>query len=70
MRRPGDQIIEDGADPVAVLRAAIAEGRARLAGTTDLAGHAVQRVDIHLPRQPPADAPPLPPGHPVIHSEA
>ncbi|HSZ06648.1 MAG TPA: hypothetical protein VK778_15785 [Solirubrobacteraceae bacterium] len=67
---PHDQIIEDGADPVSALRAAISEGRARMAGTRQLDGRTVQRIDIHLPQQLPADAPPLPPGHPVIHSEA
>ncbi len=29
-----------------------------------------QRIDIYLPQQLPADAPPLPPGHPAIHAEA
>jgi hypothetical protein len=67
---PHDQIIENGADPVDALRAAIAEGRARVAGTTQFDGRTVQRIDIYLPRQLPADAPPLPPGHPVIHAEA
>jgi hypothetical protein len=67
---PHDQIIENGTDPVGVLRAAIAEGRARVAGSTQLDGRTVQRIDIHLPQQRPADAPPLPPGHPVIHAEA
>jgi hypothetical protein len=67
---PHDQIIENGADPVGALRGAIAEGRARVAGTTQLDGRTVQRIDIHLPQQLPADAPPLPPGHPVIHAEA
>ncbi len=67
---PHDQIIENGADPAGVLRAAITEGRARVAGTTQLSGRTVQRIDISLPQQPPADAPPLPPGHPVIHADA
>jgi hypothetical protein len=67
---PHDQIIENGADPVAALRAALTEGRARVAGTTRLSGHTVQRIDISLPQHPPADAPPLPPGHPVIHADA
>jgi hypothetical protein len=67
---PHDQIIENGADPVDVLRSAILEGRARVTGTTRVAGRTVQRIDIHLPQQLPADAPPLPPGHPVFHAEA
>jgi hypothetical protein len=62
---PHDQIIENGADPVAALRAAITEGRARVAGTTQLSGRTVQRIDISLPQQPPADAPPLPPTSPM-----
>ncbi len=67
---PHDQIIENGADPVSALRTAIAEGRARVAGTARLDGRTVRRIDISLPQQPPADAPPLPAGHPVIHAEA
>ena len=67
---PHDQIIENGADPVGVLRAAITEGRAHVAGTTQLSGRSVQRIDMYLPQQPPADAPPLPRGHPVIHADA
>lgn len=67
---PHDQIIENGADPVGVLRAAITEGWAHVAGTTQLSGRSVKRIDISLPQQPPADAPPLPPGHPVIHADA
>jgi hypothetical protein len=67
---PHDGTIENGADPVSALRAAITEGRARAAGTTRLDNRAVQRIDISLPQQPPADAPPLPPSHPVIHAEA
>jgi hypothetical protein len=67
---PHDQVIENGADPVGALRAAIIEGRARVAGTTQLSGRTVQRIDISLPQQPPADAPPLPPGRPVIHADA
>ncbi|MGH2902673.1 MAG: hypothetical protein ACRDK7_03660 [Solirubrobacteraceae bacterium] len=67
---PHDQSIEDGADPVAVLRAAIAEGRAHDAGATTLAGRPVRRIDIELPQGPPADAPPLPPDHPTFHPEA
>jgi hypothetical protein len=67
---PHDQIVEDGADPVAVLRAAIAEGRARVAGSAQFDGRTVQRIDIRLPQHLPADAPPLPPGHPPIHAQA
>lgn len=67
---PHDQIIENGADPVSALRAAITEGRAHVAGTMQLNGRTVQRIDISLPQQPPADAPPLPPGHPVVPAEA
>jgi hypothetical protein len=67
---PHDQTIEDGADPVAVLRAAIAAGRAHEAGTATLDGRTLRRIDIELPRELPADAPPLPAGHPVFHSEA
>jgi hypothetical protein len=67
---PHDQIIENGADPVSALRAAIAEGRARAAGISRLDGRTVQRIDIHLPQQLPADAPPLPRGHPAIRGEA
>ncbi len=65
---PHDQIVEDGADPVGVLRGAIAEHRARLAGTTKLGGRTVQRIVIFLPPRLPAAAPPLPPGAPVVHS--
>jgi hypothetical protein len=43
---------------------------ARVAGTTQLNGRTVQRIDIYLPQQLPADAPLLPPGHPAIHAEA
>jgi hypothetical protein len=67
---PHDEIIEDGADPVSALRAAITEGRARVAGTARLDGRVVQRIDLVLPQQLPADAPPLPPDHPMIHTEA
>jgi hypothetical protein len=67
---PHDQIIENGADPVGALRAAIAEGRARVAGTTQLDGRTVQRIDFRLAQRLPAGAPPLPPGHPVGHAEA
>jgi hypothetical protein len=67
---PHDQIIENGADPVGALRSAIAEGRARLAGKTRLAGHTVQRIDFLLAQQLPAGAPPLPSGHRVVHAEA
>ncbi len=67
---PHDQIIENGSDPVSVLRAAIAEGRAHAAGASQLSGHSVLRIDLDLPHGPPADAPPLPANHPVFHSEA
>lgn len=67
---PHDMALENGADPVSALRQAIAEGRARLAGTTQLDGRSVQRIDIHLPDQLPPDAPPLPADHPVIRAEA
>ncbi|MGH2902604.1 MAG: hypothetical protein ACRDK7_03310 [Solirubrobacteraceae bacterium] len=66
---PHDQSIEDGADPAAVLRAAIAEGRAHGAGAATLAGRPVRRIDIELPQGPPADAPRLPPDHPTFHPE-
>ena len=59
---PHDQAIEDGTDPVEVLRAAIAEGRAKLAGASNLGGRRVEKISIRLPGQLPADAPPLPSG--------
>lgn len=62
--------IEDGADPVGVLRAAIAEGRAREAGSRRFDGRTVERIDFELPKDPPADAPPLPADAPKIHAEA
>jgi hypothetical protein len=65
---PHDQIVEDGADPVGVLREAIAEHRAHLAGITQLGGQTVQRIVIFLPPQLPAAVPPLPPGAPVVHT--
>lgn len=68
MLGPHDQAIEDGSDPVDVLRAAIAEGRAHEAGSTQLDGHAVLRIDIDPPELP-AQAPPLPPNAPTIHTE-
>lgn len=67
---PHDQIIEDGADPVGALRAAITEGRAHVAGTMRLNGRTVQRIDISLPQQPLADTPPPTTGHQVIRTEA
>jgi hypothetical protein len=67
---PHDQAIEDGADPVSALRQAIAEGRAHEAGTTQLDGRTVRRIDIDLPEHPPADAPPLPADAPRVHPEA
>lgn len=67
---PGYQAIENGTDPVATLRAAILEGRARVAGSTRFRGRTVQRIDIRLPQQLPADAPLLPAGHPRTRAEA
>jgi hypothetical protein len=67
---PHDQSIENGADPVSALRAAISEGRAHEAGSAQLDGRAVQRIDINLPDHPPADSPPLPADAPVFHSKA
>lgn len=67
---PHDQIIEDDTDPVSALRAAIAEGRAHDAGTAQLDGRSVRRIDLDLPKHLPADAPPLPADAPVIHAEA
>jgi hypothetical protein len=67
---PHDQIIETDPDPVSVLRAAIAEGRAHEAGVTDREGLNVLRIDLNLSRQLPAGAPPLPANAPVFHREA
>ncbi len=67
---PHEQIVEDGADPVALLRAAIAEGRAHEAGSTTLGDRSVRRIDIDLSHRRPADAPPLPADHPRLHSSA
>jgi hypothetical protein len=67
---PRDQIIETDPDPVSVLRAAITEGRAHEAGVTDREGLNVLRIDLDLPKQLPAGAPPLPANAPVFHREA
>jgi hypothetical protein len=67
---PHDQIIEKDPDPVSVLRAAIADGRAHEAGSTQLDGRSVLRIDLDLPKHPPADAPPLPANAPMFHVEA
>jgi hypothetical protein len=67
---PHEQIIENGTDPVSALRAAISEGRAHEAGSAQLDGRTVQRIDLDLPHHRPADAPPLPANAPVIHAEA
>jgi hypothetical protein len=67
---PHDQIVEKDPDPVSVLRAAIAEGRAHEAGSTQLDGRPVLRIDFDLPKHRPADAPPLPANAPVFHPEA
>jgi hypothetical protein len=67
---PHDQAIEKDPDPVSVLRAAIAEGRAHEAGISQREGLSVLRIDLDLPTQLPADAPPLPADAPVFHSEA
>lgn len=75
---PHDQAIENGADPVSALREAIAEGRAHEAGTAQLDGRTMQRIDLDLPPHSPATAPRLPvgapprlpAGAPVSHSEA
>jgi hypothetical protein len=67
---PHDQNIEDGADPVGVLRAAIAEGRAHDAGAARFDGRVVRRIDFKLPEGPPAGVPAPRAGTPVIHAEA
>lgn len=68
---PHDTAIEDGADPVGVLRSAIAEGRAHETGTARLDGRAVQRISLEVPTGLPADAPPLPADAPPMgHGEA
>ncbi|MGD1059245.1 MAG: hypothetical protein ABR992_17740 [Solirubrobacteraceae bacterium] len=67
---PHDQAIEQDPDPVSVLRAAIAEGRAHEAGVTDREGLSVLRIDLDLPTHLPADAPPPPANAPVFHREA
>lgn len=65
---PHDQTIEDGTDPVSVLRAAIAEGRAQEAGPTHLDGRKVLRIKFQLPNALHADAPSA--DAPKIHVEA
>lgn len=67
---PHDGAIEDGADPVGVLRSAIAEGRAQEAGSARYEGRTVERIRFDLPRHLPADAPPLPADAPKFHSQA
>jgi hypothetical protein len=67
---PHDQAIEKDPDPVSVLRAALAEGRAHEAGVTDHEGLSLLRIDLDLPKHLPADAPPLPANAPVFHREA
>ena len=68
---PHDQAIENGTDPASALRTAISEGRAHEAGTAQLDGRTVQRINLDLPSTLPADAPPLPAdAPPVTHSEA
>jgi|GEM_PF-6025466 hypothetical protein len=67
---PHDQAIEKDPDPVSVLRAAIAEGRAHEAGVMQREGLSLLRIDLDLPKHPPADAPPLPANAPVFHSES
>lgn len=67
---PHDQIIETDPDPVSVLRAAIAEGRAHEAGIAQREGRSLLRIDLRLPTHLPADAPPLPANAPVFHTEA
>jgi len=67
---PHDQIIENGADPVAALRQAIDEHRAHAAGTTTLDGRKVLRIVLVLPDGPPAGAPPIPHGAPVVRVAA
>jgi hypothetical protein len=63
--------IEDGTDPVSALRAAIAEGRAHTAGTAQLDGRTVERINLEVPQHPPAGAPPLPANAPpATHSGA
>jgi hypothetical protein len=67
---PHDQIIEDGADPVAALRQAIEEHRAHQAGTTTVDGRRVLRIVLDLPDRLPADAPPFPRGAPIVRVAA
>jgi hypothetical protein len=64
---PGYGAVEDGADPVSVLRDAIVEGRAREAGTARFRGRTVLRIDISRPDHLPPGAPPLPANAPRIH---
>lgn len=56
---PNDTIAPSGADPVSVLREALAEGRAREDGTTEIDGQRALRIEF-APVEPPASAPPLP----------
>jgi hypothetical protein len=67
---PHDQIIETDPDPVSVLRAAIAEGRAHEAGVSDREGLDLLRIDLDLPKRLPAGAPPLPANALVFHRQA
>jgi hypothetical protein len=67
---PHDQAIEKDPDPVSVLRAAIAEGRAHEAGITRREGLSVLRIELDLPTHLPAGAPPLPANAPVFHTKA
>jgi hypothetical protein len=67
---PHDQAIEKDPDPVSVLRAAIAEGRAHEAGVTQREGLSILRIELDLPTRLPADAPPLPANAPVFHTKA
>jgi hypothetical protein len=64
---PGYGAIEDGADPVSVLRDAIIEGRANEAGSARFDGRTVLRIDIKRPDHLPPNAPPLPADAPKIH---